>query len=281
MSTGIRSGDQQTDAKEQCQDAPTSLESAISAHPDDDCLLEYTKALVKGKTLHSQVYADKPTIPASVFRSSTDLEDWGYLLNMKPDSRRINLVDFWTEHTTHTTREGVAYPATNAIFGNTISIDIGTIIATCNYAPHETTKRMCLAALVLPKLCHWSDVAYLQWLHATRDHTPIPVLRTVVHDHVVNRAVGMVMKHILSKLPSGNYRDGRFLKYTFSADSQDGLAILGTPIGAGVAYLLIQHREELGHRVIDKIEVYQTPSGKYWQYMQLVFHIKEADEVNI
>jgi len=39
-------------------------------------------------------------------------------------------------------------------------------------------------------------------------------------------------------------------------DSEEGKAILGTPNGAGVAWLLIQRKQELGHRTIKDVTVF-------------------------
>ena len=133
---------------------------------------------------------------------------------------------------------------------------------------------------LLPKLCHWSDVAYLKWLHATRDQSPTPVLRLVIRTGVVNDVTEKVVQHVVAKLPPGDYRRGRHdLEYTFAADSDEGLAILGTPNGVGTAYLLAQHRDGLGHRVVDKIEVSRHANVES-RHLQIMFHITEVEKVD-
>jgi len=56
-------------------------------------------------------------------------------------------------------------------------------------------------------------------------------------------------------------------------DSEEGKAILGTPNGAGTAWLLIQRGRELRHRKIEKVTVfyaeneddmYRWPSLLFW-----------------
>jgi hypothetical protein len=43
---------------------------------------------------------------------------------------------------------------------------------------------------------------------------------------------------------------------TFDMDSEQGKAILGTPNGAGVAWLLIQRKRELGHATVKDVTVF-------------------------
>jgi hypothetical protein len=248
-------------------------------HTADERREMYLAALAKGTILHTQVHADKPSITPSKYRASTELEDWGYALN--PETHYSgNSIEYRTEHKLSVTVDDITYPATFATFFNTIYDKIGTIQADSNTAPHASTEHLYSTGLMLPKLYHWSDVAYLQWLHATRNQTPTPVLRTVIRDHIVNETTEIVFKHLLTRLPPGDYRSGKLFKYEFAAGSPEGIAILGTPNGAGVAYLLIQHREWLGHLVVDNIEVIQGAIGTFGEYLKIVFHIKEAEKAD-
>jgi hypothetical protein len=45
---------------------------------------------------------------------------------------------------------------------------------------------------------------------------------------------------------------------TFDIESEEGKAILGTPNGAGTAWLLIQRKRELGRRRIEKVTVFHA-----------------------
>lgn len=58
---------------------------------------------------------------------------------------------------------------------------------------------------------------------------------------------------------------------TYSADSPDGNALIGTPNGSGVAYLLIQHKEQLGHKIICSVTVFRHS----WSLM-LLLHIHDS-----
>ena len=45
---------------------------------------------------------------------------------------------------------------------------------------------------------------------------------------------------------------------TFNANTEQGHALIGSPHGYGIYQLLLQHREQLGHKTIDTITVFKT-----------------------
>ena len=252
-------------------------------YPDDECLTAYTKALEKGRLLHTQAHSDQPSIPQSEFQSVSDLEEWGYVLDIKIDPRVGIMCS--AQHVLETARNGETYLATDAWFLNNIYLDDGMIESAANYAPYALASGLvefvdqparATVSTLLPKLCHWSDMAYLIWLHVTSKESPKPVLRTVSHygDSVASE---MVVQHVTAGVQPR--KSGPYLEYEFDADSDEGLAILGTPEAAGTAYLLVQHREGLGRRVVDKIVASQfaDPDSRH---LQIVFHIKEAEKVD-
>jgi hypothetical protein len=150
-----------------------------------------------------------------------------------------------------------------------------------NMTPFEVCKKNRVKNPVLPKLAHWSDVACLQWHTATRHKTPVPNLRSVDRDHVVNSTTVQVVKAILSKREEWT-PDGYVWhrpRYMFTPESDDFKALLGTPHGAGVAYLLIQHKEILGHRVVQRVEVVKIAGdGLDVGYLRIVFYIAGVGE---
>jgi hypothetical protein len=69
------------------------------------------------------------------------------------------------------------------------------------------------------------------------------------------------------------------LQYVFTPESNDFLALLGSPNGAGVTYLLIQHKEGLGHKCVEKIKLIKK-AGDLMDagYLRIVFYIKNLGE---
>ena len=81
-------------------------------YPDDECLTAYTKALKKGRLLHTQAHSDQPSIPRSEFQSVSDLVEWGYVLDVKSDPRVGIMCS--AQHVLETARNGETYLATDA-----------------------------------------------------------------------------------------------------------------------------------------------------------------------
>lgn len=61
---------------------------------------------------------------------------------------------------------------------------------------------------------------------------------------------------------------------TFDIAGEEGMAILGTPNGAGTAWLLIQRKRELGHRRIKKVTIfYAEDEADIWMWPSLLFWV--------
>ncbi|KAK2023992.1 hypothetical protein LX32DRAFT_697499 [Colletotrichum zoysiae] len=107
----------------------------------------------------------------------------------------------------------------------------------------------------VPELSHVSDVVYFQWLEACREKNVSPRnIRTIWSVWVTYApAFGVVQQAVRDagkqKIPAWNER------LTFSMDTRQGLAILGSTPGAASALLLIQHKETLGLKKIKDVTV--------------------------
>jgi hypothetical protein len=65
-----------------------------------------------------------------------------------------------------------------------------------------------------------------------------------------------ILNKIMAKLGRSGY--DAWPGVTFDIESEEGKAILGTPNGAGTAWLLIQRKKELGRRRIAKVTVFHA-----------------------
>lgn len=166
-------------------------------------------------------------------------------------------------------------PLTYTFFSNIVYANTG-IIQAINNISSEKAIDICSTKEVVPRLCRCTDLVHLQWLHATPSQTLKSVLHTVVRDHIIDYTTGVEVKHMLSKQSKWDYRCGNYLKHTFDVESSGDIVILGTLNEARVAYLLMQHREGLGHRITDKIEVFKQATRVFGEFLKLVFHIKDA-----
>jgi len=124
-----------------------------------------------------------------------------------------------------------------------------------------------------PSLRHWSDVAYLQWAKFVK--TPAD-LRYVLRISIENTETKAVVRHIMKDtLVNGGEQSFR------TDDNRDKVAaLLGTPNGVGVAWLLIQHKRQLGNKTVEKVTVdcqdQFTMSDDGTIDPSLVFHIRDV-----
>ena len=111
----------------------------------------------------------------------------------------------------------------------------------------------------MPQLRKWSDVAYLQYQYcAQKPKVPLSNLKLVYRSTIINSRTRAI---IFSILRARNADLTAFPGITFKSDTLEGQALIGTPNGQGVAWLLIQHKRQLGHKVIDEISVYDENGG--------------------
>ena len=125
-----------------------------------------------------------------------------------------------------------------------------------------------------PSLKHWSDVAYLQWAKHAKDSSN---LRCVLRISIKNPTTKAVVQHIMKDtLAKGD--ESRSLR---TEDDPDHVAaLLGTPNGVGVAWLLIQHKRQLGLKTVEKVTVHcddkSTMGDDGTVDRSLVFHIRDV-----
>ncbi|KAF2832660.1 hypothetical protein CC86DRAFT_401412 [Ophiobolus disseminans] len=59
-------------------------------------------------------------------------------------------------------------------------------------------------------------------------------------------------------------------------DTDEGKAILSSPNGAGVAYLLFTHKRQLGRKTMSKVTVFADDGKKQPRPPSLVYHVAGA-----
>jgi hypothetical protein len=63
----------------------------------------------------------------------------------------------------------------------------------------------------------------------------------------------------------------------FDMNTDEGQALLGSPNGLGVGYLLIQHKNSLGMKTISKVTVFQDEGKLPWpRFPSMVFHVVDV-----
>lgn len=117
----------------------------------------------------------------------------------------------------------------------------------------EHTEFAALSEQTVP-LRRWSDVVFLTWQNLCRGSERTKKLKWIFRLNITNDKT----KKIIAEVMRGDIHNLKgWPGNTFIASQTSGLALLGTPHGAGVAWLLAQHKEQFGfQRTVAKITVW-------------------------
>jgi hypothetical protein len=125
---------------------------------------------------------------------------------------------------------------------------------------------------ILPDVRAWSDVIFLEWeTQAQASGQDIKGLKYVVRFEVANKdTVAIVIQGV------GPLNTIKWPGKTIPMSDERGQAILGTPNGVGVAYLLATHKAQMGQKTVESVQVWsrlvQRPAWAY-TYVYAAFKI--------
>lgn len=276
--------------------------------------LTYQEAIEKGQRLVALTIADINNGPLqSQFQDIGDLEEWGwstFTLASPGPTCASNLVralgptlksspttaGILTLHDETVAVDGKTYPATMAHIQSVMKPEAGILLAECNTTPEamlNPCRKLDPATLVakLPKLRHWSDVAFLQWktLSANVEPRCLPELRLIVRYQVLNTDTRAISSTILASLRKKRQEEAkpgilydswlpRWPGITFPIESEEAIALCGTPNGSGVLHLLAQRKVELGRKTIQEVCLcYGDGDDKGLREVPtLIFHVKNV-----
>lgn len=175
---------------------------------------------------------------------------------------------YYSQHDQTTTHEGVLYPASDGTYSNVFNADGGVIVAEGNWAPTLEKNNI----KVLTPLREYSDVVFLTWQKVAGDK--IKGFKYIIRHQIINLDTLAVLREVLQ-------RRGEQLKawpgVKISMPDKDALAILGTPNGRGVGWILIQHKLQLGPKNIKDVTIFQC----WVEEFCLCFSIVDKDDVEL
>jgi hypothetical protein len=126
---------------------------------------------------------------------------------------------------------------------------------------------------VVPALKQWSDATFLQWADLSSDkhiHNIRFIMKTPCENVITQEVIKAVMKRTKLELQ-------RWPGVTFGMNSVEGKAILGSPNGLGVAFMLIQHKRQLGNKVVEKVTIFQDEGKKQPRPPSILFFVKNFE----
>jgi hypothetical protein len=171
--------------------------------------------------------------------------------------------------------DGIKHPYMMAYIFSFLNPEAGLLIAAANTTPEgmltDSDKESNI--VTFPKLNHWSDVAFLQWQSLSIDGV-MSDLKFVARVSITNEYTTAVLSTVLVSLckqhNAGEKALPRWPGVIFTMNSEEGMALLGTPNGSGVAWLLAQHKKELGHKCVEKVRLWYSLTGP----PNLLFHLR-------
>ena len=161
----------------------------------------------------------------------------------------------------------VEYKYTAATFFDVYNVKQGAIFAYCNYGPaFEAARDPDWDNAALPGMSSWSDVIAAVWTLLTN---PVErgLLRYIVRMNVINEDTTDVVSVALKKVGQTNGIPPKWPGLTFAPPASTELkedaemqkafqAVLATPNVRGTAWLLLQHKWQLGAKTIKSITVW-------------------------
>ncbi|KAL8748656.1 MAG: hypothetical protein Q9184_007161 [Pyrenodesmia sp. 2 TL-2023] len=140
-------------------------------------------------------------------------------------------------------------PATQGFYHNKYipgSQGKGTIISEANFSPGFQREKVGSKEAV-PEMNRWSDIVWLLWAQEAGDK--VGNLRFIFRDKVRNEVTREIIKHVHGLQDKPDTLDLPWPGHRYDMRTDDGKALLASPQGIGVAYLIKDHSNMVGRKV--------------------------------
>jgi hypothetical protein len=170
-------------------------------------------------------------------------------------------IQYKLEQVKNATIKGKKCQSSNGLYSNVINTD-GGIFALENTSPRTrgATQKPPLNGTPgneLVPLQFWADVSFLQLADACKgDEKCVKGLKLIVKCHPENNVTNRIATQALGGLTEWTKWPGK----SFSKESQQFAAVMATPSGQGVAWMLLTHREQLGWKYVESIDIWSEKS---------------------
>ncbi|KAH6875074.1 hypothetical protein BKA58DRAFT_334135 [Alternaria rosae] len=124
----------------------------------------------------------------------------------------------------------------------------------------------------LPQLQRVSDIVMAFWLRDNPDPKNLKyyLVCNIINERTVALINAILKNHGLDKIP-------HWPGIVANMWDEEGPALLGSPLGGSLAYLLAQHKAELGIKHVTEVVIFRDDFAQDWSpYVQLLFRIKDV-----
>jgi hypothetical protein len=164
---------------------------------------------------------------------------------------------------------GKEYRVTNAEHTIDVNAEAGAVYAMQLSSAAKAARRLWKRAPLteeLPAIRSVSDIAWAFWnrAHGTQGLDNIKYLFVVM---IINKETNQHVKRALGTLSSPRDEPDGWPGHDFNMDTNEGKALLGSPVGRWAGYFLIQHKRQLGgNKYISNVRVFKSEKEGSWPY---------------
>ncbi|KAF2794315.1 hypothetical protein K505DRAFT_361196 [Melanomma pulvis-pyrius CBS 109.77] len=169
------------------------------------------------------------------------------------------------------TVNGKEYRATGGDFSLLMNPTEGFLMISKQYSPAYEGPNRSPPVTELPNLQHSSDIVFGQWTSIAQGNT-----KNIKYIVIWSLANMQSASAVAKALSNTNSEIGNWPGASFNMDTPEGKALLGTPNGVGVGYMLAQHKAQLGKKTISKVDVFLHESTLIRASPCMVFHVKSC-----
>jgi len=138
-------------------------------------------------------------------------------------------------------------------------VKAGLVIPYYVYSPRNEAERHNIKGELVP-LAQYSDVMFLEYKKlAGRAKVEVSGLRNLLFHNIENVNTWSTVLKVLKNKNGGKIDIPMWPGTEFSMNSAEGKALLGTQIGAPVAWMLIQHKNAFAGKSVVKVWSARTP----------------------
>ncbi|KAL6703814.1 hypothetical protein ACN47E_009033 [Coniothyrium glycines] len=129
---------------------------------------------------------------------------------------------------------------------------------------------------MMPALRRASDIVSAYWLRGNQNPRN---LRYYFANHIKNDYTLALIAKIFAAI--GRTEMPYWPGVKFTMDTQEAESLLGSPIGATLAYLLLQHKAELGIKHVTEVIVFREagPADEITPIVQMLFRIEDVPDL--
>lgn len=142
------------------------------------------------------------------------------------------------------------------MYQNIYNVPAGFILADQNFSPAFESPEFPAKGQAYPKLQQWSDVTFLEWQNQAASN--VGGLKNILRSNIINLDTRNMMDTALQMMTPPQAIGFWGSQVTFEMTSDQGKALLGTPNGGGVAWILINHKAQLGIKTISSVTIWKT-----------------------